>query len=377
MTINEVVEKGLLQSAANFKAMAIELHNYPNRFPRSVDCENRFTTSDASYWTSGFYSGTLWLLYENSADTFFLHEAEKYTALAASQQYNTESQDIGFIINTSFGNGYRLTGNNAYKDIIVNSARNLNKKFNDRVMGNKLFDSIEDNSQQSIMINNVVTLEMILFSANETKDTTLLHTAITQADFTNKWFLRPDMSCYNVVSIDNLSGIPQNLQAKQGFSVESVWARGQAWALYGFTMMYRFTQKQSYLQAAQGIADYLISQPNMPKDYIPYWDFKSPNIPNEIRDASSAAIMASALIELSTFVSGTQQKKYLDVAEKQIRSLTSKNYLADKGTNGNFILKHSVGNYPTNTEVDSPLPFADYYYVEALMRLKKLMINHK
>lgn len=377
MTIDEVIEKGLQQSATQYKAMSLDLQKLPNRFPNSVDCENKLTTTDASSWTSGFFAGTLWLLYENCADTFFLHRAERYTSLTIPQQNRTNSQDIGFIINSSCGNGYRLTHNSKYKEVIINASKSLIKRYNTRVGGIRSYDYNPEKSQYPILIDNVVTLEMLLFSAEETKDTTFSHIAISHTDLSSKWLLRPNWSSYNVVSFDTITGLPHARQAQQGYSAESVWARGQAWGLYGYTMMYRLTKKPRFLKIAQEIANYIISQPNMPKDYIPYWDLETPNIPNEKRDASAAAIMASALVELSTFVSEPLKKKYLDIAEIQIRTLTSSTYLAKVGTNGNFILSHSVGNYPSNTQVDVPLPFADYYYVEALMRFKRILNNHK
>lgn len=375
LTIKEIVDKGLQQSENQYKGMILNLQNYPNRFPNSIDYKNELTTKDASDWTSGFFAGSLWLLYENSADSFFLKEAQKYTLLTEHLQYKTNSHDIGFIIYSAYGNGYRLTHNNEYKNVIISASKTMIKPFNPRVGGIRCSDFNHERSQCPILIDNIVTLEMLLFSAENTNDTTFLPIAISQTDLTTKWLVRSNRSCYNVVSFDSITGVPHAWQAQQGYSPESVWARGQSWALYGYTMMYRLTKKPRYLKIAQEIANYLISQPNMPKDCIPYWDFESPNIPNEMRDASSAAIMASALIELSTFVSLPIQKKYLDTAEKQIRTLTSDKYLSKVDTNGNFILKHSVGNYPNNNQIDVPLLFADYYYIEALIRLKKILNN--
>jgi uncharacterized protein YyaL (SSP411 family) len=161
-------------------------------------------------------------------------------------------------------------------------------------------------------------------------------------------------------------------QTHQGYSDESAWARGQSWALYGYTMMYRETHKPEYLQQAQKIADFIIDHPRLPKDKIPYWDFDAPDIPSALRDASAGAVICSALLELSTFADKNEAKKYLKLAEQQLAALSSPDYLAEVNTNGNFILKHSVGHFPNHSEVDVPLSYADYYFVEALMRYKEL-----
>ncbi len=169
--------------------------------------------------------------------------------------------------------------------------------------------------------------------------------------------------------------MPHKKQTHQGYSDESSWSRGQAWGLYGYTYLYRELKEDRYLQQARNIANYIINHPNMPKDYIPYWDFNTPEIPDTPRDASAGAIIASALIELSGYVEPELSKKYMRVAEMQIRTLASPEYTAKPGENGCFILMHSTGGYPFNSEVDAPLTYADYYYLEALTRMKRKLNN--
>jgi len=195
---------------------------------------------------------------------------------------------------------------------------------------------------------------------------------ISHADVTMKNHYRPDYSTWHVVSYDTITGLPEKKNTHQGFSDESAWARGQAWGLYGYTMMYRETKMERYLTQAKHIAGFILNHPNLPADKIPYWDFNTPDIPNATRDASAAAIIASALVELSGYVDAKLAKTYLDVAETQLRTLSSPEYFAEKGTNGHFILKHSVGSLPHNSEVDVPLTYADYYYIEAMMRYRNL-----
>ena len=196
--------------------------------------------------------------------------------------------------------------------------------------------------------------------------------ADSHAQTTLRHHFRDDYSCYHVVSYDTLSGQPHFKGTHQGYADNSAWARGQAWALYGYTMMYRETGKTEYLEQARKVASYIKNHPNLPDDKIPYWDFDAPDIPAAPRDASAAAVMASGLIELSQLDKSKEGADWLELAEMQIRSLSSPEYLAEPETNGGFILKHSVGNYNKNSEVDVPLSYADYYYVEALLRLKKL-----
>jgi len=219
----------------------------------------------------------------------------------------------------------------------------------------------------------MMNLELLLTAAKYFNEEKYSDIAVTHANTTIKNHYRPDYSSYHVVSYDTVTSEVEYKHTSQGYSHNSAWARGQSWGLYGFTMMYRFTKDTTYLSQAKHIADFLIHHPHLPDDKIPYWDYDAPEIPNTNRDASAAAIMCSALIELSKYVEPDSAKEYLSVAETQIRSLCSSNYRNELGTNGNFILNHCVGHMPNGTEVDVPLNYADYYFVEALMMYKELM----
>ena len=280
--------------------------------PQSIASDSTFKSSTIYWWCSGFYPGSLWYIYEYTQNEAVKTLAEKNTLKLDPIQYVTNDHDVGFQLNCSYGNGFRLTGND-----------------------------------------------------------TLEYVARTHANTTLKNHFRKDYSAYHLVDYDPEDGHVRSRQTVQGYSNESSWGRGQAWALYGYTMMFRMTRDEKYLEHAENIADMLLSR--LPVDGIPYWDFDAPN-GNEYRDASAGAIMASAFVELSGFATDEKARQnYLSIAEKQLRTLASSHYLAEPGTNCNFILKHSVGNLPEKSEVDVPLSYADYYFLEALLRYKKAM----
>ena len=329
-------------------------------------------------WTAGFFPGTLWYLYTYTGEDTWKTRAEKATALMEGEQNNAFDHDIGFKMYSCFGNGYLLTGNKAYRHIIFRSAKTLTSRYSYKT---GLIMSWEPDVKRDwlfpVIIDNMINLELLMEAYKMSGDTTLRHIAVSHADKTMKYHYRKNMSCPHVVDYEPETGAMRKYDWNNGSddTANSTWSRGQSWGLYGFTMMYRETGKPDYLNHAKHIASFIMNHPNMPVDKIPYWDFDAPGIPNVPRDASAAAIMASALIELSQLDKSTEAKSYLDFAEQQIRSLTSPDYLAAKGTNCNFALMHSTGHFPGKSEVDVPLSYADYYYVEALMRLRNQLKN--
>lgn len=373
-SLNEVIDRSLQTAKLHALNMAEELFNSPDRLPRSINPETgELITTDSRWWCSGFFPGILWYLYESTNDTNLIEFAKVYTSRVEKEKYTTDNHDVGFMLNCSFGNGLRLIGEQSYEEVLLTGSKSLITRYDSTVGLIRSWDFNRDKWQYPVIIDNMMNLELLLWAFNYSKDSVFYQIVLSHADSTLKNHYRADHSCFHVVSYDTITGLPELKQTQQGASDSSIWARGQVWGLYGFTMMYRETGKKKYLEQAIKVAELLINHPNMPSDMIPYWDYLAPDIPNEERDASAAAIMASALIELSGFVSETQRSEYLQVAEKQIRRLASSDYLAKPGTNGNFILKHSVGSKPQNSEVDVPLTYADYYFVEAIVRFRKLM----
>jgi len=341
------------------------------RLPRTIDEKGKLVSSNDKWWTSGFFPGTLWYLYEFSGKEELQKAALEMTERVRNQQYTTDNHDVGFMIYCSFGNAYRLTGDTHLKKVIVNAAKSLSTRFNPITGTLKSWDNRR--WQYPVIIDNMMNLELLTQATNISGDSSFYKIAVSHADTTMKYHFRPDGSSYHVVNYDTIHGGFIERVTFQGYADESSWARGQAWGLYGYVMMYRETRKQEYLHHAIKIADFLVNHPNLPKDGIPYWDFNAPNIPDALRDASAGAVIASALIELSTFTGDKHTTDYLAAAEKMLRTLSSSSYLASNGENGHFILKHSVGFMAKNSEVDVPLTYADYYFVEALLRYKKLV----
>ncbi|NQU86356.1 MAG: glycoside hydrolase family 88 protein [Mariniphaga sp.] len=343
--------------------------NIPDeKVPRSFDQESGYQMVGKNDWTSGFPAGTFWNLYEITGDDYLKEAAIKNTLKLEGIQFNSGTHDLGFMVYCSYGNAYRLTGNTDYKDVVIQASETLITRFNPVVGSIKSWDW-SDKWQFPVIVDNMMNLEMLFWATKETGDSKFKDIAIAHANTTLKNHYRDDMSSVHVVDYDTITGDVLLKQTHQGLNDDSSWGRGQAWGLYGFTLCFRETEYPKYLDAAERIADYIIS--NLPADYVSYWDFSDPAIPETFRDASAAAITASALFELSQY--SQKGKKYLEIANKITDSLSSEKYRAKQGENGGFILMHSVGNKPGNSEIDVAMNYADYYYVEALKRKFELL----
>jgi len=367
--MDKVIDDALAFGAKQYTLMAESVKDMPDRIPRSIDTTGKLITSNTSWWCSGFVPGSLWYLYEYSKDDKLKEYAKEMTGRLEKEKFNTGTHDLGFMLYCSFGNGLRLTGEETYNEIMLTGAKSLSTRFRPQIGCIQSWNS-RRGWQCPVIIDNMMNLEFLMWAFRKSGDSSFYKICVTHSDTTIKNHFRPDFSSYHVVSYDTITGKVEAKQTHQGAADESAWARGQVWGLYGFTTMYRDTKLERYLTQAKNIADFLIGHPNMPEDKIPYWDFNAPEIPDALRDASAGAIMASALIELSRYVDSAASAKYLGVAETQLRTLASPEYLAGLGENGNFILKHGVGHLPGKSEVDVPLTYGDYYFIEALLRYK-------
>jgi len=349
-------QEQLTAAAKAFQDSGKSPRTYENGKIKLVSCDD---------WTCGFFPGSLWYMYRLTGNDFFMQEADRFTRFLYPAQYRTNTHDLGFILGCSYGNGYRLIENEDYKKVLIAGANSLMTRFHPSVGLIKSWDGTK--WQYPVIIDNMMNLEFLCYVSKMTGNEAMMQAAVSHADRTLANHFRSDYSSFHVVDYDSITGGIIEKTTQQGFAAGSSWARGQAWGLYGFTMMYRETKNPAYLEQAEKIAGFILNNPALPADKIPYWDFDAPGIPNEPRDASAAAIIASALIELSGF---TNSGYYFKTAETILENLSSGDYLAAKEENGFFILKHSTGNWPGKSEIDVPLSYADYYFLEALYRYK-------
>jgi len=350
-----------------------------SKIPRTINAAGEMHwTNDGFDWTEGFFPGSCWYLYEITKDEKWENAAEKFQALYEHHKFSTSNHDLGFIFNCSYGNGYRITGNESFKEIMITAGDSLITRFNPIIGCIKSWD-VTGGWQATrgwkfpVIIDNMMNLELLFELTKITGDDKYKDIAITHANTTLKNHFRGDDSSYHVIDYDPETGEVRNKHTAQGITHESSWARGQAWGLYGYTVCYRYTKEERYLEQAQKIAKYITEYKGTPVDGIPYWDYNATNIPKEPRDVSAAAITVSALIELD----GYTKESYMASIDKIMNSLASEEYTANIGTNKNFVLKHSVGSIPHNNEIDVPLNYADYYYIEALIRYQKQTLKNK
>lgn len=330
-------------------------------------------------WRSGFFPGTVWYLYELTQDSTLLPLAQKYTLPIEKVKSQTWHHDVGFMVGCSFGNGYRLTKSPAYRDVLIEAARSLSTRFREKAGVLQSWDAnlgwqAKRGWECPVIIDNLMNLELLFAATRLTGDSSFYQIAVSHANRTMKEHFRTDGSSYHVIDYSLTDGSVRNRHTAQGYAHESTWARGQAWAIYGYTLIYRETGDKKYLNQALQSFNFMKNHVNMPTDLIPYWDMNAPDIPNEFRDASSAAVMASALYEISTF-DIPDASSYKTYADRMMASLASPAYRAEAGKNGYFLLKHSVGSIPHQAEVDVPLNYTDYYFLEALKRKREIETN--
>gem|GEM_PF-1438950 len=358
-------------AAADYKGF-LAANTDPTKVPRSAT-GSTVTTVATTDWTSGFIAGNFWLLYEHSKDEAYHTAATTWTNALYAQRLRTDTHDVGFIIMTSYGNGYRITQNADYATVIKQAGASLATRFNAKVGATKSWDN-PTYAPFPVIIDNMMNLEVLYRATTLGGSATLAADAVQHALTTKTNHFRPDFSSYHLVEYDPTTGAVTKKETVQGISDDSAWARGQTWGLYGFTMGYRESKTQAFLDQALAIAEFYTKHADFPADNVPYFDFSvltHPEVPQD-RDASAAAAASSGLLELANYATPEAAERYRAFAIKTLRSLASPAYRAPAGTNGNFLLLHSVGNYPANSEIDVALNYADYYYLEALGRCAAL-----
>ncbi len=373
----EFIQQQLDAAAKQIKVLVNETP--AEKFPKTFE-NGKEVFSSSSWWCSGFYPGTLLYLYEGTKDEGLLKKATEKLTYLEKEKNNKGTHDLGFMLFCSFGNALRLTGDTQkYEPILSTGANSLASRYSPVTKTIRSWD--HGSWQYPVIIDNMMNLEFLTQVSKMTGDKKFYDIAVAHAETTLKNHFRKDYSSYHVIDYDKKTGKAIGKKTHQGAFDESAWSRGQGWALYGYTMMYRETKKKEFLKQAQQIAKYILSNPNMPADLVPYWDFDKDKIaqsdkmyPNkDLRDVSAAALYASALLELSQYTKGSEAVNYFNKAEIILKNLSKAPYLAPYGQNGGYILQHSVGALPLNSEIDVPLTYADYYYVEALVRYQRLL----
>ncbi len=373
----EFIQQQLDAAAKQIKVLANETP--AEKFPKTFE-NGKVVFSSSSWWCSGFYPGTLLYLYEGTKDEGLLKKATEKLTYLEKEKNNKGTHDLGFMLFCSFGNALRLTvDTQKYEPILSTGANSLASRYSPVTKTIRSWD--HGTWQYPVIIDNMMNLEFLTQVSKMTGDKKFYDIAVAHAETTLKNHFRKDYSSYHVIDYDKKTGKAIGKKTHQGAFDESAWSRGQGWALYGYTMMYRETKKKEFLKQAQQIAKYILSNPNMPADLVPYWDFDKDKIaqsdkmyPNkDLRDVSAAALYASALLELSQYTKGSEAVNYFNKAEIILKNLSKAPYLAPYGQNGGYILQHSVGALPLNSEIDVPLTYADYYYVEALVRYQRLL----
>ncbi len=357
-------------AAARYCSIARRLRETPDVLPRSFQ-NGAYDLVPPTDWTSGFFPGCLWLLHEHTRSDELRIAARHFTDRLHVVPTLRHTHDLGFMAGCSYGQAWRLHAAASDADALVRAARNLADRFNPRVGMIRSWDF--GDWRFPVIIDNVMNLELLFFAAAFTGEARFAEVARAHADRTIELHFRDDDSCFHLVDFDPATGNVLQRQTVQGYADDSTWARGQAWAIHGFAMLFRCTGRDSYLAQAVKAAEFFLRHPRLPADRIPYWDFDAPDIPQAHRDTSAAAVTASGLLELSLLVGGAEGARYRMLAEAQLDSLLSPSCLAAPETRGGFLLDHAVGYLPAGFEIDVPLAYADYYLLEAVMRRSRII----
>lgn len=360
----------LLNFALDQYGRLLGSHSNTDEIPYAFYPKTGMKWVQPSNWVSGFFPGSLWYLYEYTLDSTLREAAWTWTRMLEDQQFNGGVHDLGFMLNDSYGHAYRFTGDEEAKAILIQAAQTLATRYNPKVGLIRSWDFGE--WQYPVIIDGMMNLELLFRATQESGDSTYYNMAVNHARKTLKTAYRPDNSCFHVMDFDTLTGEVISRGTFQGAHDTSAWARGQSWGLYGWTMMFRETGDSLFLQQANTVADFLMQHPRLPEDGIPYWDYDAPNIPDAPRDVSSATILASALVELSSYVSPGRKERYLAHVYKILNALTTPVYKAKLGDNGGLLFYHSVAHLPHDAEVDVGIIYADYYWLETMIRLRRL-----
>ncbi len=341
-----------------------KIHFDSMQIPRTLKGNGKLKGTPSKSWTSGFYPGMLWQLYSHSKNEKLKQAAIQWQAVVEKEKWDSGTHDLGFKVYCPFGQAWSNTNEEQYKEVFLTAAKTLSTRYNPTIGAIRSWDHHADVWGYPVIIDNMMNLEMLFEATKLSGDSSFYNIAKQHAFTTLENHFRSDNSSYHVVDYDTLTGEVVNKHTHQGAHHESAWSRGQAWGLYGYAVAYRYTNEEAFLQQAKKIATFIFNHPNLPEDFIPYWDYNAPNIPNEPRDASAAVIAASGLLELSIH-DKENASQYVGWVDQILNSLESEKYELNTAP---FFLQHSVGSFPGASEIDAPIIYADYYYVETLIK---------
>ena len=370
---NVTIDATYLNTRLIYLSQKMEGHldQYPPdslKIPRAIDNDGTLIAKGSRQWTSGFFPGTLWQLAAHTKSQKIMSHARSWSSYVEKEKWDTHTHDLGFKVNSAYGKWNVVEHADEHDDIIVQASKTLIKRYNETVGCIRSWDFNTETWQFPVIIDNMMNLEMLFDATEITGDSIYYNIAKQHAVTTLNNHFRADQSCYHVIDYDPLTGGVRNRHTHQGTNHESAWSRGQAWGLYGFAMAYDRTGDPRFLAKAQAIADYFFNHPNLPEDMIPYWDLDAPNIPNEPRDASAAAVAANGLMKLMKH-SPAKKNQYLRWVDTILSTLDTEDYQTEIVP---FLLDHSTGSVPGDFEVDRPISYGDYYYVEALLQRLKM-----
>ena len=326
-------------------------------------------------WCDGFWPGILWMDYQNTKDEAVRKAAEGYTESLKGIAYRPcYDHDIGFLMFCSYGKGYEVNHSQEYKNVILASADSLATLFNP-IVGTILSWPREvkpRNWPHNTIMDNMMNLDMMFWAARNGGNKLLHDLAVTHAKTTMQNHFRPDGSCYHVAVYDTINGNLIKGVTHQGYSGDSMWSRGQSWAIYGYTMVYRYTRNKMFLDFAQKVTDIYIKRlKETSDDFIPLWDMDdSRGTMGAPKDVSAACVVADALLELQKYVGGEKGEEYKQFALQTLAQLSTSKY--QSGKKNVAFLMHSTGHHPAGSEIDASIIYADYYYLEALNRVKNI-----
>jgi hypothetical protein len=363
-----LADQALVRAADQLRRTATNLDPAAG-YPRWTRADGSWEQRPPNQWTSGFFAGTLWYMYQDSRAPEWRSLAERWTQGLENNKKITTTHDLGFMIFDSFGHGFLLTGDTHYRDVAFEASQSLATRFNQKVGAIKSWDLQNATDRRKdwkfpVIIDNLMNLELLFWAGQ--RDPSMLMIGERHAVTSARAHVRSDGSTAHIALFNPETGALEGTTTWQGYADSSAWARGQAWAIHGLTASYRRSKNPELLAAARTSANWFIA--HLPADGVPYWDFRHPAIPNTERDASAAAIAASGMYDLARFSDATLAARYRAAADHIVATLAS-SYMAPPTPNG-AILAHSTGGRPQNVEIDVGLSYADYYFVEALLRRK-------